>query len=64
MKENSERVSLKDAAAMMGVSPQCLRMMMQKKAVNIGFVVENNTNKSYIIFRDRLNRVLGKETKK
>jgi predicted HTH domain antitoxin len=64
MKNNSERVSLKEAAELMGVSPQCLRMMMRKKAINIGFVVEVNTKKSYIIFRERLNRVLGKETKK
>lgn len=64
MKENSERISLREAAELMGVSPQAVRMMMQKKAVNIGIVLEHEHNKSYIIFRDRLNRVLGKETKK
>lgn len=64
MKNNSERVSLKEAAELMGVSPQSLRMMMQKKAVNIGIVVDHESYKSYIIFRERLNRVLGKETKK
>ena len=63
MKSGTERVSMREAAQLLGMSPQGVRIMMQKKAVNIGFVVENAEKKTYVILRERLNRVLGKETR-
>ena len=63
MKSGTERVSMREAAQLLGMSPQGVRIMMQKKAVNIGFVVENTEKKTYVILRERLNRVLGKETR-
>lgn len=59
----SERVPLKEAAQLLGMSPHGVRILMQKKAVNIGFVVENAEKKTYVILRERLNRVIGKELK-
>lgn len=63
IKSYSERVPIKEAAHLLGMSPHGVRILMQKKAANIGFIVENAEKKTYVILRERLNRVIGKETK-
>lgn len=57
-----ERISIEEAATMLGVSKQAVRLMMQRKAVDIGLVVNSGSRKTYIIFREKLNRLVGKET--
>ena len=56
-----ERISIEEAATMLGVSKQAVRLMMQRKAVDIGLVVNSGSRKTYIIFREKLNRLVGKE---
>ena len=58
-----ERVSIKEASEMLGVSPQAVRLLMQRKRVDIGLVVDSGSKKTYIIFREKLNKLIGKETK-
>lgn len=59
-----ERITIEEAATMLGISKQALRLMMQKKAVDIGLVVNSGSRKTYIIFREKLNRLVGKEQNK
>ena len=55
-----ERVSIEEAAKMLGISKQAVRMLMQRKEVDIGFVTGSG-RKSYVIFREKLNKLIGKE---
>ena len=56
-----ERVSIDEAAKVLGISKQALRIMMNKKAIDIGLVSGEGQRKTYIIFREKLNRLVGKE---
>jgi len=58
-----ERVSIEEAAKMLGVSKQSVRLLMQRKKVDIGLVVDSGAKKTYIIFREKLMRLIGKEQK-
>ena len=58
-----ERVSIEEAAKMLGVSKQSVRLLMQRKKVDIGLVVDSGAKKIYIIFREKLMRLIGKEQK-
>jgi hypothetical protein len=63
----SERVSLKQAAAELGMSPQGVREYMKRGLIDIGVVLPNIKGKGkrqYFIYRDKLDRVLGKNFKK
>ena len=64
----SERVSVEQAAKEMGCGPQAVREQMKKKLIDIGYVApaaqqnyRKTTYRNYI-FRDKLNKLLGKET--
>ena len=60
----SERVSLKQAAAELGMSPQGVRECMKRGLIDIGVVLPNIKGKGkrqYFIYRDKLDRVLGKK---
>lgn len=62
----SERVSLKDAAAELGCSQQCVREHMKRGVWDLGSVVRNpdkrsNKQYSYYIYRRKLDKILGKE---
>lgn len=64
----SERVTLAQAAKELGMAPQGVREYMKRGLIDIGVVLPCVTGKSktkrYIIFRDKLDRYLGKrETK-
>ena len=48
-----ERITVKEAAQMMGISCQAVRILMQRKEVNIGFVVGKG-KKRYLIYRERV----------
>lgn len=58
-----ERVSLLDAAKELGMNPQGLREYMKRGLIDIGLVLPNSkgTGFRYIIMREKLNRILGKE---
>ena len=58
-----ERVSLLDAARELGMNPQGLREYMKRGLIDIGIVLPNSkgTGFRYIIMREKLNRILGKE---
>lgn len=59
-----ERITIEEAANLLGVSKQAVRIMMQKKAVDIGIVVKSGNRKTYLIFREKLNKLVGKEQNK
>ena len=55
-----ERISIEEAANLLGVSKQAVRLMMQKKEIDIGFVTGTG-KKTYVIFRAKVNKLIGKE---
>ena len=57
-----ERITVEEAAELMGMSKQAVRLLMQKKKIDIGFVTGDG-KKTYVIFREKLNRLVGKESK-
>lgn len=69
-KKQSERVSVKEAARLLGIAPQGVRECMKRGILDIGIVIpsycgsENGKNNTYLIYRDKLNRVLGKREEK
>lgn len=65
MKPDSRRVPLPQAAAELGMSPQGLREYMKRGIIDIGEVLpaaNGGTCKRYHIFRDKLDRYMGKIT--
>lgn len=56
-----ERVTIKQAAEMLGVTQEGLRQLMLRKKIDIGFVVDRKQRHTYYIFREKLNRLVGKE---
>lgn len=57
-----ERISIEEAAKMLGMSKQAVRILMNKNQVDIGFVTGDG-RKTYVIFREKVNKLIGKETK-
>lgn len=55
-----ERISIEEAAKMLGMSKQAVRILMNKKQVDIGFVTGDG-RKTYVIFRENVNKLVGKE---
>lgn len=55
--------TLLDAARELGMNPQGLREYMKRGLIDIGLVLPNSkgTGFRYIIMREKLNRVMGKE---
>lgn len=63
----SERVSLKQAAAELGMSPQGVREYMKRGLIDIGVVLPNIKGKGkrqYFIYRDKLDRFWKKILRK
>lgn len=63
-KQKSERVSVEEAARLLGITPQGVRVQMQRGLLDIGIVVpsvKGNKKNTYLIYRNKLNRVLGYE---
>jgi len=63
----SERVSVAEAAKLLGLAPQGVRVQMERGILDIGEVVpsvqhvKGKQKYRYLIYRERLNKVLGKE---
>lgn len=59
-----ERVPLMQAAKELGLSPQGVREYMKRGLIDIGIVVPsasgNRKIKRYLIYREKLDKVLGK----
>lgn len=55
-----ERISIEETAKLLGMSKQAVRILMNTKKIDIGFVTGNG-RKTYVIFREKLNRLIGKE---
>ena len=63
MRDESRRVPLPQAAAELGLSPQGLREYMKRGLIDIGQVLpaaNGGNGKRYVIFRDKLDRHMGK----
>lgn len=61
-----ETVTVKEAAAILGIAPQGVRVQLQRGILPIGQAVPCVTGKGwrYLIFREKLNQYVGKgETK-
>ena len=58
----TERVPLIQAAKELGIAPQGLREYMKRGLIDLGLVMPSLDGKrySYLIYRDKLNQVLGK----
>lgn len=65
MFEASERVSLPEAARMLGCGPQVVREYMKAGLWDLGEVIPPNMRGkktwAYYIYRDKLNKLLGRE---
>lgn len=62
--ENCQRVSVADAATEIGCHPQYLRQMMRDKKWDLGKVVypkQKGGQCTYLVFRPKLDKFLGKE---
>lgn len=60
----TERVPIAEASALLGISKQAIRIQMQRGILDIGLVMPsskgNGKIKQYLIFREKLNKVLGR----
>lgn len=58
----SERVTVKEAASLLGVSEQCVREGMKRKSLDIGTVIPTSGTKlNYLIFREKLDALIGRK---
>lgn len=51
------RMTVKEAARCLGITPQLLRMLMDRGELNIGKVVRNKRRNTYLIYREYLEGV-------
>ncbi|MCM1026497.1 MAG: hypothetical protein NC432_08660 [Roseburia sp.] len=63
--KGTERVSVMQAAEELGVSPQAVRVQMERGLLDIGVVLPSlqGDRKQYWIYREKLNRLLGRKEK-
>lgn len=62
MEEMKQRVSVQEAAALLGISEKNLRKRMEKGIWDLGEVVQESPyRKQYFIFRPKLNKLIGLE---
>ena len=54
-----ERITVEDAAKMLGISKQAVRVLMDQHVLEIGIVVDGK-RKRYLIFREKLDEAVGK----
>ena len=51
-----ERITVREAAEMLGISSQAVRVLMAKKKINIGIVVQGKDKKRYLIYREKVEK--------
>lgn len=54
-----ERIKVEEAAKMLGISKQAVRILMEKNVLEIGIVV-GGKRKRYLIFKEKLDEAVGK----
>lgn len=57
--EEMKKITVSDVADYLGISAQLVRIAMQNGSLPIGKVVENGSNKTYVIFPKALYEVTG-----
>lgn len=66
MNKESERISVEEAARLLGMAPQGVRVQMRRGLLDIGKVFPSvrqkgdKTTYQYFIYREKLNKVIGK----
>jgi hypothetical protein len=55
-----ERVTVDEAAKMLGISKQAVRVLMDQRVLKIGIVI-GGKRKRYLIFKEKLYEMGGKE---
>ena len=55
-----ERVTVDEAAKMLGISKQAVRVLMDQRVLKIGIVI-GGKRKRYLIFIEKLYEMVGKE---
>lgn len=55
-----ERIKVEEAAKMLGISKQAVRILMEKNVLEIGMVVDGK-RKRYLIFKEKLAQAVGKK---
>ncbi len=60
-----DTLTIEETAERLGVSKQCLRVMLQRNLIPIGYAIPNTTGKGYryIISKHKLDKYLGLEQK-
>lgn len=56
--EKAKRVSVKEAAEILGIHPNLVREGMRQGTLPIGSVIENEKNYSYLIYEEKIRRFL------
>ena len=51
---SNERMTVKEAAETLGITQQLLRVSMQRGTIDVGFVTGSKTNRTYVIYRDKV----------
>lgn len=55
-----ERIKVEEAAKMLGISKQAVRVLMERNILEIGMVVDGK-RKRYLIFKEKLAQAVGKK---
>ena len=55
-----ERLTVMQAAQLLGIAPETVRYLMEKGELPIGRVIKNQRRNTYLIFRELVNREIGK----
>ena len=61
-----ETVTVREVSKMLGISPQAVREQMKAGVLPIGDVYKSSTGNRYryLIYREKLNRHIGKDTQR
>lgn len=56
---NNLRLTVDEAAKMLNITPQMLRIAMQREKLQLGFVFGEGKRKTYVIYRDKVEKILS-----
>lgn len=55
------RITVEQAAAMLGISPQGVRIQMQRHQIDIGYIAGTKEKRTYIIFEEKVKQLKGEK---
>ena len=60
---DNQRISVVDASKMLGIAPQCLRILLQKNLIPVGTAIPNTKGSGYryFIYSNKVNEFLGND---